>query len=187
MWPGNGLSHNPCPRATSAARRSPSDLAAVVLGDHDAATSAGARRSAPSGQELYRLGLAGSLVPRRRLARVLDADEHRPLVRRHEHAGDLADVRARPGSGASRASSDRRTASGCCRSPRRRPAVDGAARDVGLDPQPAARRDVDAVGRAVLVADDRRAVRRHRRIAARARRCPSRTSARSSRCGSTSG
>ena len=56
--------------------------------------------------------------------------------------------------------------------------VDGAAGHVGLDPQPAARGDVEPVGRPVLVADDRRAVRPGGRDRRRARRCPTRTSAR---------
>ena len=50
--------------------------------------------------------------------------------------------------------------------------VDRRGRHVGLDPEPAARRHVDAVGRAELVAVDRRAVGRDRRVAAEGENVP---------------
>src|SRR5688572_3185681 len=90
---------------------------------------------------------------------MLDPDEHRALVRRYEYSCDLADIRSdkepacftRCRVGAEHlvvAEADVGTA------------VDGAARYVGLNPEPAARRYVDAIRRTVLVAEDRRAVRR---------------------------
>src|SRR5688500_13012592 len=84
---------------------------------------------------------------------MLDADEHRPLVRRDEHAGDLADVRPdeeAPGLARLRIGAEHLVVpeAGV------RPGVDRAAGHVRLDPEPAARGHVNAVRRAVAVADD---------------------------------
>ena len=47
--------------------------------------------ASPSGHELNCFGFWGVFESARRLAWMLNADEHRPLVRRDEDAGDFAD------------------------------------------------------------------------------------------------
>ena len=94
---------------------------------------------------------------------MLDPDEHRLGVRRHEHAGDLGLLRTHEEAldllggrvgGQHLVVAETGVGTG----------VDGGAGDVGLDPQPIVGVDVEAVGRAELVAVDVRPVGRDGRV-----------------------